>query len=282
MRKREIVEANGVRLCAQRFGHAHEPAILLIHGAAASMDAWDTEFCTRLAEAGRHVIRYDHRDTGESVSYPPGRPGYAMRDLAEDAVGLLDAFGLARAHLVGRSMGGGLALLAALEHPARVASLTLVGTSPGGPGLPPMSRAFLDAIERTGPDWSDRAAALEHVIGMLRIFSGPSRHFDEAALRREIPLGLARTTNVASSQINHFAMDPGPPLRHRLGEIAAPALVIHGDSDPVFPLGHAEALAREIPGARLLVLEGTGHELPPAHYDLVIEHLARHTQGDAS
>jgi pimeloyl-ACP methyl ester carboxylesterase len=251
----------------------------LIHGATGSMDAWDMEFCARLAAAGRQVIRYDHRDTGESVSYPPGRPGYTMRDLAQDALGLLDAFGIARAHLVGCSMGGGLAMLAALEHPARVDSLTLVGTSPGGPGLPPMSRAFLDYIERTGPDWSDRAAVLEHVIGLLRIFSGPSRHFDEAKLRREIPLALARTTNVASSQINHFAMDAGPPLRHRLGEIAAPALVIHGESDPVFPLGHAEALAREIPGAQLLVLEGAGHELPPAHFDLVIEHLARHTRG---
>jgi len=276
MRKREIVRANGVSLCAQRFGDARDPAILLIHGATASMDAWGTALCAGLAKTGRHVIRYDHRDTGESVSYPPGRPGYAMRDLAEDAVGLLDAFGLARAHLVGRSMGGGLAMLAALEHPARVASLTLVGTSPGGPGLPPMSKAFLDYTDGPGPDWSDRAAAIEHVVGLLRIFSGPSRYFDEATLRREIALGVERTANVASSQINHFAMETGAPIRRRLGQIAAPTLVIHGALDPVFPLGHAHALEREIPGARLLVLEGTGHELPPAHFDLVIHHIARH------
>lgn len=282
MREREIVRANGVSLCAQRFGDARDPAILLIHGATAPMDGWPTAFCARLAKAGRHVIRYDQRDTGESVSYPPGRPGYALPDLAADAIGLLDAFGLARAHLVGCSMGGGVALLAALEHPARVASLTLVGTSPGGPGLPPMSRAFLDTIEQPGPDWSDPDAALEHVVGLLRVFSGPSRHFDEARLRREIRLGLARTKSVASSQINHFAMETGAPIRGRLGEIAAPTLVIHGDGDPVFPLGHARALEEEVPGARLLVLEGTGHELPPAYFDLVIHHLARHTRGDAS
>ena len=116
-----IVRANDVDLCTQTFGVLGDPAILLIHGAATSMHGWEDAFCRRLAASSRFIIRYDHRDTGRSVSYAPGSPPYTLRDLAADAVGLLDAFGLKRAHLVGRSMGGGLAMLAALDAPERVA-----------------------------------------------------------------------------------------------------------------------------------------------------------------
>src|SRR3954470_12147256 len=101
-----IVQANGVDLCVQSFGDPADPAILLIHGAATSMHGWEGEFCERLAAGPRFVIRYDHRDTGRSASYAPGAPPYSFRDLAADAVGLLDVFSLDRAHLVGRSMGG--------------------------------------------------------------------------------------------------------------------------------------------------------------------------------
>jgi len=274
-----IVRANGVKLCAQSFGRRRHPAILLIHGAAASMRAWEEELCARLAAGRRFVIRYDHRDTGRSVHYPPGRPGYAIADLAEDALGVLDAFELPRAHLVGRSMGGGLALQAALEHPERVASLTLMATSPGGPGLPPLSKPFLAFVgnPRT-PDWSDRDATVEHVLTMLRIMAAGSPHFDAEAMRPLLAAELARTANVASSQLNHFAMEVGPPLRARLGEIRAPTLVIHGADDPVFPLGHGRALAREIAGARLLVLEQVGHLVPRAAWDEVVPAMLEHTE----
>lgn len=267
---RRIVRANGVELCVQTFGDAADAAILLVHGAAASMSAWDDDFCERLAAGDRFVIRYDHRDTGESVSYPPGAPGYALHDLVADALALLDVFGVQRAHLVGRSMGGGIVLQAALDQPARVASLTLIGTSPGGPGLPAMSPEFLAFVSGPGPDWSQRDAAVDHILRMLRIFSAGSGPLDEATLRPQLAAELDRTRNVASSQINHFVMDVGASPRERLGAIDAPVLVIHGAHDPVFPLGHAQALQREIRRARLLVLEGTGHELPPASWDLVV------------
>jgi len=120
----------------QTFGYAGDPAILLIMGAAASMDWWEDGFCERLAVGRRFVIRYDHRDTGRSVSYQRGAPPYALRDLAADAVGLLDAFSLARAYLVGFSMGGAIAQLVTLDHRGRVESLTLIATSPAGPGDP--------------------------------------------------------------------------------------------------------------------------------------------------
>jgi pimeloyl-ACP methyl ester carboxylesterase len=125
-----MVKANGVELCVETFGDPGDPAVLLISGATGSMDWWEDEFCHRLACGERYVIRYDHRDTGRSASYPAGAPGYTGTDLVTDAVGLLDTLGVARAHLVGVSMGGGIAQQAALDHPDRVASLTLIANSP--------------------------------------------------------------------------------------------------------------------------------------------------------
>ena len=232
-----------------------------------------------LANGGRFVIRYDHRDTGQSVSYEPGAPPYTLRDLVSDAVGLLDVFGIQSAHFVGRSMGGGIVLQAALDYADRVASLTLIGTSPGGPGLPAMSQEFLAYVSGPGPDWSQRAAVIDHIIGLLRIFSGGSGHFDETTMRDLVGSELERTVNIASSQVNHFVMDVGGSSRDRLAEIDTPTLVIHGAKDPVFPLGHALALQKEIRGAQLLVLEGTGHELPPASWGLVIPSILKHTSG---
>jgi pimeloyl-ACP methyl ester carboxylesterase len=276
----KIVRANEVDLCVETFGDPADPPILLIHGAAASLLAWEDEFCERLAAGSRFVIRYDHRDTGRSVSYEPGAPQYTLRDLAADVAGLLDAFGLGSAHLVGRSMGGGIAMLAALDYPDRVASLTLVGTSPGGSDLPPMSEEFLAYTRGAGNlDWSDREAVIDHVIGLLRVYSGGSGYFDEAAMRDLVGRDIDRTVNITSSQTNHFVIDIGEPFRDRLGEIRAPTLVVHGTEDPVFPLGHALALAKEISGAELLALEQTGHELPRTVWDVVVPAILRHTSG---
>jgi pimeloyl-ACP methyl ester carboxylesterase len=277
-----IVRANGVDLCVETFGDPADPAILLIHGAATSMLGWEDEFCERLAAGSRYVMRYDHRDTGRSVSYETGAPPYTLRDLTADAVGLLDAFDLGSAHLVGRSMGGGIAMLAALDYPKRVGSLTLVGTSPGGPGLPPMSEEFLAHIRvGSNPDWSDREAVIEHVIGLLKLYSDGSDHFDEATMRNLVGCDIDRTVNLASSQTNHFAMAVGEPIRDRLGEISTPTLIVHGVEDPVFPLGHAITMEREIPDARLLALEGTYHDLPRAVWDGVVPAILRHTSASA-
>jgi len=273
-----IVRANGVDLCVQTFGDPGDPAILLIHGAATSMHGWEWEFCERLAAGPRYVIRYDHRDTGRSVNYAPGAPQYTLRDLAADAVALIDVFSLDSAHLVGRSMGGGVAIIASIDFPDRVASLTLIGTSPGGPDLPPMSEEFLAYVGGAEtPDWSDPTAVIDHIIDLLRLYSGGSGHFDEATMRDLVGQEIDRTVNIASSQINHFAMGVGAPFRDRLKTINVPALVVHGTQDPVFPLGHALALVEEIPDARLLTLEQTGHELPRAAWDVVIPAIVRHT-----
>jgi pimeloyl-ACP methyl ester carboxylesterase len=276
----EIVQANGVDLCVETFGDPTDPAILLIMGSSASMDWWEDEFCRRLASGSRFVIRYDHRDTGRSVSYEPGAPRYTLRDLVADAAGLLDTFGLGRAHLVGMSMGGAIAQLVALDHPNPVVSLTLISTSPAGPGdpdLPDMSEETRAHFSVGQPDWSDRAAVIDYMVHLARVSASRSRPFDEAAFRDLSVRVLDRTVNIASSMTNHNAMDGGERWRERLGGLSVPTLVVHGTEDPVFPYGHALALAREIPGAELLALEQTGHELPRAVWDLVVPAILEHT-----
>ena len=141
-----MIEANGVELCTESFGRPADPPILLIMGIGASMLWWEEGFCRLLAEGGRFVIRYDHRDTGRSVTYEPGRPEYTGTDLIADAVGVLDAYGIPAAHVVGVSAGGAFAQLLALDYPDRVLSLVLISTSPATPG----ERGLPPATEDTG------------------------------------------------------------------------------------------------------------------------------------
>lgn len=275
----KIIQANGVELCIETFGDAADPAILLIHGASASMLWWEEELCERIAAGGRYVIRFDSRDTGRSVSYPPGQPKYSLRDMADDAIGILDALGVDRAHLVGRSMAGGIVALAAIHHPGRVASVTLVSTTPGGtPGradLPPMSEKFIRYTSSGGPDPADHAAVVDFIVGLAKAYTGDSPYHDEDAMRALAEQDVARTGNIASCLTNHFLIDLGEPVR--LGDIHAPTLVVHGDHDPVFPLAHAHALHKQIPGAELLILDNTGHELPPPVWDVFVPRLIQHT-----
>jgi pimeloyl-ACP methyl ester carboxylesterase len=282
----EMVRANGVDLCVETFGDRAAPAILLMAGAAMSMDWWDAEFCGRLADGGRCVIRYDHRDTGRSISYPPGAPGYSGHDLVGDATALIDVLAGGRAHLVGLSMGGGLAQYLAATHPDKVTTLILMSTSPidqGGESeeLPPMAdrarRAFADPPSE--PDWGDPDAVVDYLVAVERPFAGPGS-FDEAHVREVARRVVARTTNVESSAKNHWLLngdgDETPP---RLDAIAAPTLVIHGTEDPFFPPGHAVALAKRIGGADLLLLDGVGHQAPPrSTWDRVIPAILRHTR----
>jgi pimeloyl-ACP methyl ester carboxylesterase len=278
-----IVRANGVDLCVETFGAPTDPAILLIMGSSGSMDWWEDEFCERLAAGSRFVIRYDQRDTGRSVSYEPGAPPYTVRDLAADAVGLLDALGVARAHVVGMSMGGAIAQLLALDHADRLASLTLISTAPAGPGpddpdLPAMSEAARERFAQVAePDWSDRPAVMDYLVHLARVSAGSSRPFDEAGMRALWERVLDRTANIEASMKNHAALEGGERSRERLRDVDAPTLVVHGTEDPVLPYGNGVALAREIPGAELLALEQTGHEVPRTVWGVLVPAILEHT-----
>jgi pimeloyl-ACP methyl ester carboxylesterase len=159
-----MIEANGVELCTESFGRPTDPAILLIMGIGGSMLWWGEGFCTLLADGGRFVIRYDHRDTGRSVTYEPGRPEYTGSDLIADAVGVLDAYGVPAAHAVGVSAGGAFAQLLALEYPDRVLSLVLISTSPATPGergLPSATERYQRFAASATVDWSDERSVIE-------------------------------------------------------------------------------------------------------------------------
>ena len=269
-----------VDLCVQTFGRRTDPAILLIGGASRSMDWWEVGFCQRLAAASRLVIRYDQRDTGASTHYPPGRPGYGSAELAADAVRILDACGLERAHLVGLSMGGQLAQLATLRKPDRVASLTLIATSPEphAPDLPPTTAPLQHHYDTAvAPDWTDRAAVIDFVVAQDRAYAHGWPAEEEAAARDRAATAADRSRCVECSHTNHYAMRGHDRWRDRLPGLTVPTLVLHGTHDPLFTLEHGAALAAEIPGARLLPLPGVGHELPHRCWDTVIPAITDHT-----
>ena len=275
-----MIEANGVALCTELFGDPADPPILLVMGAGASMLWWDEGFCRMLAGGGRSVIRYDHRDTGRSVTYEPGDPPYNGADLVADAAGVLDAHGLAAAHVVGVSAGGAIAQLLALDVADRVLSLVLISTSPATPGdreLPPPTEELGRFVATAEVDWSDVESVVEYLVGYSRVLNGVERPFDEAASRELVRRDVERARNVAAQQ-NHDAIADDDRSREPLSSIKVPTLVIHGTADPMFPLRHGEVLAAEIPGATLLPLEGAGHGVDQADWETLVDAILEHTR----
>jgi pimeloyl-ACP methyl ester carboxylesterase len=284
------VATDTVDLCTEAFGDPADPTVLLIMGAGSSMIRWDDRFCRRLAAGGRHVVRYDHRDVGRSTTDAPGQAAYTLEHLADDAIAVLDHVDVERAHLVGASMGGMIAQLVALRHPARVRTITAIMSTPDPSAatawltdghaspLPPPTAAVIDRIARRQElDWTDDAAVVDDLVAMFRVLAGSRHPFDEARERALTTIELIRSPSLASSGNHAIAVAATPPWRTRLAEIACPTLVIHGTDDPILPLAHGRALAAEIPGARLLPLDGVGHELPMATWDCVVAAVLAHT-----
>ncbi|MFC7532912.1 alpha/beta fold hydrolase [Actinoplanes sp. GCM10030250] len=271
-----MMPVNGIQVCVETFGEPDEPPMLLLAGEASSMDWWDDEFCRRLAAGGRFVIRYDHRDTGRSTCFPIGVPGYSGTDLMNDALGVLDALRIPAAHLVGLSLGGALAQQIAVRHPGRVLGLTLISTSPGsGDTEQPRAAGGTATIAgtRTEVDWSNRKAAVAGLIAEVRARGGPFTA-EEQHLRRLAERVFDRSGDLAASRHNHRLAGYGPSVRDRLCAITVPTVVLHGTLDQRFPSEHPEELARSIPGARLVWLEGVGHEFPPrAVWDRVLTEI---------
>jgi pimeloyl-ACP methyl ester carboxylesterase len=273
----------GVELCVDEHGDPGDPLVLLLNGAAASMDSWDVGFCRAIADGGRRVVRYDHRDTGRSTTGTPGAPAYDGNALEQDCADLVEVLG-APAHLVGLSMGGGIAQSLALRRPELVASLTLVATAAAGgvdssalPGpTADLARWFDDPPPE--PDWGDRESVVAWAVAAERVFAGSG--FDEGRSRAAAGAMFDRSHDPAAAG-NHWLLtgdDEGAPLDvHR---IAVPTLVVHGTADPMFPLPHAEALAAAVPGARLLVIDDMGHQVPPKRaWPEVVEALLAVTRG---
>ncbi|MGV9225709.1 alpha/beta fold hydrolase [Streptomyces albogriseolus] len=271
------VHANGVTLGVESFGDDDAPLVLFVGGT--TMLSWPDALCERLAAGGRRVVRYDLRDSGASTTLAPEAPAYTLRDLAADAAALTDALGGRPAHLAGIGVGGMVAQVAALDHPDAFSALTLAGTRAVAPGPPDddlpdhdqatMGRLFGHAM----PDWSDREAVADFAAAGAKILGD-----DPVAARAVAARIWDRTpgTSPAVQMANQLGMvfarlDCTPRWRERLPEIKVPTLVVHGRRDRFFPVGNAEAIAREIPGARLLVLEEAASAIPDTAVDAVTE-----------
>lgn len=274
-----MVAVNGVELCTETFGDTSDPPVLLVMGVGASMLWWEESFCGMLAARGRFVLRYDHRDTGRSVTYETGRPGYTGADLVADAVGVLDAYGISRAHVVGVSAGGAFAQLLALDFADRVLSLVLVSTSPATQddrNLPPPTQAFSRFARTAVVDWGDTGSVIEYLVAYARVLAGGERPFDEARCRDLVRRDVERARDIAATR-NHDVMPEGEHSGAPLSAIAAPTLVVHGTADPLFPIEHGRAVAAEVPSATLLVLEGAGHGVDRADWATLANAIAAHT-----
>lgn len=271
------VNANEIALGIESFGDDDAPLVLLVGGT--TMLSWPDALCERLAADGRRVVRYDLRDSGESTTADPEAPTYTLRVLAADAAALVDALGNGPAHLAGIGVGGMVAQVAVLDHPGAFSALTLVGTRAVAPGppdddLPGHDQAAMSPLfARPMPDWADRDAVADFAATGAEILGN-----DPAAARAIAGRIWDRTSGTAPSvqMANQMGMvfsrlDCRPRWRERLPGIQAPTLVVHGRRDPFFPVGNGEAIAREIPGARLLVLEEAATAIPDAAVGEVAE-----------
>ncbi|WP_369256490.1 alpha/beta fold hydrolase [Streptomyces sp. R35] len=277
-----VIEADGIELCTESFGDPSDPPILLIMGKGASMLWWEEGFCRMLAGNGRFVIRYDHRDTGRSVTYEPGRPGYTASDLVGDAARVLDAYGIPAAHVVGVSAGGAFAQLLALDYADRTLSLVLISTSSAVPGdreLPPPTEEFTRFVSSAHVDWSDAKSVIDYLVAYACMLAGGRRPFDETAARSLVRRDVERAHDFAAAR-NHDVVPDGELSQAPLSSIAVPTLVIHGTADPMFPLGHGEALAEQIPDGTLLALQDAGHGVERADWATIVPAILEHTAAD--
>ncbi len=265
----------GVTLGVEHFGDASAPLVLL--AGDPTMLSWPDALCAALARGGRHVVRYDLRDSGRSTTVDPEAPAYTLRDLAADAAVLAQGLDDRPAHLAGIGVGGMVAQVAALDHPGTFSALTLAGTRAVAPGpvdddLPDHDAAAMKRLFAVPmPDWSDRAAVADYAAAGAEVLGD-----DPAAARVTAQRVFDRTPGTAPAiqLANQLAMvfsrlDCTPRWRERLPEISIPTLVVHGGRNLFFPVGNAEALAREIPGARLLVLRQAAIAIPDAAADEV-------------
>jgi pimeloyl-ACP methyl ester carboxylesterase len=276
--KLRVERPDGAALAVEAMGQSGHPLVLLNGGADCSMDWWRPEFCAAIAHRGFRVIRYDQRGTGQTTLGPPGGRRSGLTTLVDDAVAVLDALQAVDAHWVGFSSGGWVAQLAALDHPDRVRTLTLIATRPTVYGEDADLPAASERLQRrwanplAGPDWSDEAAVIDYHVETDRDYAGAE--FDEPHERAIWSATVRRSPGTHRDEGGADVTEEPKRWRERLGSLRMPTTVLHGADDPMFPIGNGEAVARDILGARFVRLEGIGHELPPRAWGAVVEAIA--------
>jgi pimeloyl-ACP methyl ester carboxylesterase len=265
-----------LHICYDVVGDLVDPPLLLIAGLGNQLVMWDDEFCLSLVDRGFCVIRFDNRDCGRSSVLADGAE-YTLSDMAGDAVAVLDALGIERAHVFGQSMGGMIAQVLAIEHPGRVGTLTVISTSTGNPEHGKATHDALAAVSR--PPATDIDAAIELDIANRRIWASPG-WFDEDVTRSQLRAAYERSFTPGGSLRQFVAIALAPDREPALAQLSVPTLVMHGTLDPLIGIDGGERLAELIPGAELFPIDGLAHDLPVQVWQQVISalttHVARH------
>ena len=285
-------KANGIEIVYDMFGDPDKPPVLLIIGLGQQMIAWDEEFCAQIAARGYWVIRFDNRDTGLSTkldeagvpnmavvfeAMTEGKPvesPYSLLDMADDAVGLLDALGIESAHVVGESMGGMIAQRMVIHHADRVRTLTSIMSTTGEPGLPPPTPEAMDILTNRPP--TDREGYIEDYVERWRVLNGQELPYDEEASRKLAARIFDRGLNLPGFARQLAAIIADGSRKQALKSVTVPTLVIHGDADPLVPVECGIDTANSVLGSELLIIEGMGHTLPRQVWAQVIDSIVRH------
>jgi pimeloyl-ACP methyl ester carboxylesterase len=275
-----IAQANGIELCFETFGDPADPSVLLVMGTGVQMTEWEPEFVAAFVDRGFHVVRYDHRDVGLSTRFESGAT-YTLHDMADDAIGLLDALGIEHAHIVGASMGGMVAQCIAISHPQRVASLCSIMSTTGAAGVGTSRRDAREAM--TAPRPSSRDGVIEVAVERAQLLRGGGFPFDEEMIRRRAAAAYDRAEYPEGRARHVAAILATGDRTEALRSVGAPTVVIHGAADPLVHVSGGGATAAAIPGASLVVIPGMGHEFPtgarPLVVDAVVENAARVVAG---
>jgi pimeloyl-ACP methyl ester carboxylesterase len=276
-----IAEVNGIKIAYDTRGPAGAPAIVLIMGLGTQMTAWSDPFCDALAAGGYQVVRFDNRDVGLSSKIEGGRPvnmkwvflkamlgvkvqgPYTLADMAADGLGLMDKLGLRTAHLVGASMGGMIAQLIAANYPDRTRSLVSIMSSSGDRRLPQSTPEARNALFAKRPDPSDREKIVAHMMNVYRVIGSPGYPVPDDVLRPRLEASIDRSYYPQGVGRQMLAILSDGSRVERLRRIKARTLVIHGADDPLVPVAAGEHTAQAIPGAKLKIVPGMGHDLPP-------------------
>jgi len=288
-----IAKANGLEIVYDIFGDPDKPPVLLIVGLGQQMISWDEAFCAKIAARGYRVIRFDNRDTGLSTKFDEaglpnmtvvfqamieGKPvesPYSLLDMADDAVGLLDALGIESAHVVGESMGGMIAQRMVIHHADRVRTLTSIMSTTGEPGLPPPTPEAMDILVNRPP--TDREGYLADYVERWRVLNGQKLPYDEEASRELATRIFDRGLNLPGFARQLSAVIADGSRKQPLKLVTVPTLVIHGDADPLVPMECGIDTANSVPGSELLIIEGMGHSLPIDVWPQIVDAIGKHT-----
>jgi pimeloyl-ACP methyl ester carboxylesterase len=270
-----------LELCWQQFGRDEDPPVLMIMGLGAQMILWPDELCEMIATEGFRVVRFDNRDAGRSTiladaatgtvpgalagRIPPG--AYSLSDMAADAAGLLGALGIEAAHIVGSSLGGMIAQTLAIERPERVLSLASVSSTTGDPNVGGATPAGIEALTTVPP--SDRDGFVEVLVDARRKIGSTGYPFDEERARRIAALGFERGYHPKGTIRQAIAAVVTGDRTQRLAGLDVPTVVIHGEEDPLIGASGGRATAAAIPGSKLVVIPGMGHDLPAGVWERV-------------